>query len=186
MQTTPVRWTTADLEALPDDDLNRYEIINGELFVTKSPHFNHQISCSNIIRIIGNWSEKSGLGEVVFAPGIIFSDSDNVIPDVVWISHQRLKLLMDEAGHLTGAPELVIEVLSPGRKNVLRDKEKKLELYSQQGVDEYWICDYIEKTVEVYRRQASNLQLELTLSSQDQLTSPLLPGFNCLVSQLFS
>jgi Uma2 family endonuclease len=76
-------------------------------------------------------------------------------------------------------------VLSPGGKNILRDKEKKLKLYSQQGVDEYWICDYIEKTVEVYRRQPANLELELTLSSQDQLTSPLLPGFNCLVSQLF-
>lgn len=63
------------------------------------------------------------------APAIIFSDADNVIPDVVWASHERLKYLLDEAGHLTGAPELVVEVLSPGEKNEKRDKETKLKLY---------------------------------------------------------
>jgi Uma2 family endonuclease len=185
MQTTRLRWTIADLVAFPDNDLNRYEIIDGELFVTKSPHWNHQSSCARISRIIGDWAEKTGLGDVAIAPGIIFSDADNVIPDVVWVSNQRLELLMDTSGHLTGAPELVIEVLSPGEKNVIRDKEKKLLLYSQQGVEEYWICNYIEKTVEVYRSQLANLQLKLTLLNQDQLTSPLLPGFNCLVNQLF-
>ncbi|AUB40369.1 Endonuclease, Uma2 family [Nostoc flagelliforme CCNUN1] len=119
------------------------------------------------------------------APGIIFSDSDNVIPDVVWASHERLKNLLDEAGHLTGAPELVVEVLSPGEKNQKRDKETKLKLYSVQGVQEYWICDSIQKKVEVYRREQAALKLAATLFSQDELTSSLLPGFKCLVSKLF-
>lgn len=119
------------------------------------------------------------------APGIIFSDSDNVIPDVVWASHERLKHLLDEAGHLTGAPELVVEVLSPGEKNEKRDKETKLKLYSVQGVPEYWICDSIQKKVKVYRREQAALKLAVTLFSQYELTSPLLPGFNCLVSKLF-
>ncbi|BAY77778.1 hypothetical protein NIES25_42470 [Nostoc linckia NIES-25] len=119
------------------------------------------------------------------APGIIFSDADNVIPDVVWASHERLKLLLDEAGHLTGAPELVVEVLSPGEKNEKRDKETKLKLYSVQGVQEYWICDCIQKKVEIYRREQAVLKLVSTLFHQDELTSSLLPGFNCLVSKLF-
>ncbi len=79
---------------------NRYEIIDGELFVTKAPNWVHQTSCANIATVIKIWSDETGLGEVAIAPGIIFSDADNVIPDVVWASHERLKLLLDEAGHL--------------------------------------------------------------------------------------
>lgn len=119
------------------------------------------------------------------APGIIFSDSDNVIPDVVLASHERLKNLLDEAGHLTGAQELVVEVLSPGEKNEKRDKETKLKLYLVQEVQEYWICDSIQKKVEAYRREQAALKLAATLFSQDELTSPLLPGFNCLIGKLF-
>ena len=185
MQTTPVRWTTADLELFAGDRKNRYEIIDGELFVTRSPSWDHQSSCGNIVTVLNNWSDETGLGKAAIAPGIIFSDSDNVIPDVVWASHERLKNLLDEAGHLTGAPELVIEVLSPGEKNEKRDKETKLKLYSVQGVQEYWICDSIQKKVEVYRREQAVLKLAATLFSQDELTSPLLSGFNCLVSKLF-
>ncbi|AFY34139.1 Uma2 family endonuclease [Calothrix sp. PCC 7507] len=185
MQTTPVRWTTDDLELFAGDRRNRYEIIDGELFVTKAPHWDHQSSCTNIGTALTIWSDETGLGKVAIAPGIIFSDADNVIPDVVWATNQRLELLLDEAGHLTGAPELVVEVLSPGEKNEKRDRESKLKLYSVQGVQEYWICDRLQKKVEVYRRQQTTLKLVATLFSQDELTSPLLPGFYCLVSKLF-
>ncbi len=192
MQTTPVRWTTVDLEFFASDRRNRYEIIDGELFVTKAPNWDHQTSCVNIATVLKIWSDETGLGKAAmpaagyaYAPGIIFSDSDNVIPDVVWASHERLKHLLDAAGHLTGAPELVVEVLSPGEKNEKRDKETKLKLYSVQGVQEYWICDFIEKKVEVYRREQAALKLAITLFSQDESTSPLLPGFICLVSKLF-
>ncbi|OYD91125.1 hypothetical protein CDG76_28130 [Nostoc sp. 'Peltigera membranacea cyanobiont' 210A] len=185
MQTTPVRWTTADLELFAGDRRNRYEIIDGELFVTKSPSWDHQTSCGRIVTVLNNWSDETGLGKAAIAPGIIFSDSDNVIPDVVWASHERLKHLLDEAGHLTGAPELVVEVLSPGEKNEKRDRETKLKLYSVQGVQEYWICNSVQKKVEVYRREQAALKLAATLFNQDELTSPLLPGFNYLVSKLF-
>jgi Uma2 family endonuclease len=185
MQTTPVRWTTADLELFAGDRKNRYEIIDGELFVTRSPHWEHQSSCGNIVTVLNNWSDETGLGKAAIAPGIIFSDADNVIPDVVWASHERLERLLDEAGHLTGAPELVVEVLSPGEKNEKRDRESKLKLYSVQGVQEYWICDRIQRKVEVYRREQATLKLAYTLFSEDELTSPLLPGFHCLVSKFF-
>lgn len=99
--------------------------------------------------------------------------------------YERLEHLLDDAGHLTAAPELVVEVLSPGDKNEKRDRETKLKLYSVQGVQEYWIFAYKERKVEVYRREKAILKLAATLFSQDELTSPMLPGFNCLIGKLF-
>lgn len=131
-----VRWTIADIELLPDNG-NRYEIIDGELFVTRAPHWKHQKSCTKIISVLNQWSELTDLGETVSAPGIIFTDADNVIPDVVWVSKERLTILLDNAGHLTGAPELVIEVLSEGVENQRRGRETKLKFYASRGVQEY-------------------------------------------------
>lgn len=108
-----------------------------------------------------------------------------MIPDVVWASHARLQRLLDEARHLTAAPELVVEVLSAGQANERRDRESKLKLYSVRGVLEYWIVNFQEPGVEIYRRQNAALQLATTLYPQDELTSPILPGFNCLVSKFF-
>jgi Uma2 family endonuclease len=111
-QTTDERihWTTSDIELLPESS-NRYEIIDGELFVTRAPHWKHQKTCGNVGAELRDWSLETGLGEAVTAPGLIFTDADNVIPDVVWISKTRLAVALDEAGHLTIAPELAIEAL---------------------------------------------------------------------------
>lgn len=179
-----VRWTVADLELLPDSS-NRYEIIDGELFMTRAPRWSHQKVANNICAVLNNWSEETSLGEATTAPGIIFSEVDNVIPDVVWVSYGRLEVLLDEAEHLTGAPELVVEVLSPGEKNERRDREVKLKLYASQGVLEYWIADRRLQQVQVYRRQQSVLKLVDTVLAEDEITSPLLPGFSCRVSRLF-
>ena len=110
------RWTTADLELLPDN-CNRYEIIDGELFVTRALHWQHQRTCGRIFSALDAWSQSTGLGQAAIAPGIIFSDADNVIPDVVWANNERLAILLDDAGHLTAAPELVVEVLSSSVEN---------------------------------------------------------------------
>jgi Uma2 family endonuclease len=188
MQATPsssVRWTTTDLELFAGDRVNRYEIIDGELFVTRAPHWKHQNLCVNIGAVLKDWSDRSGLGEPAVMPGIIFSDADSVIPDVVWASKASLAYLLDEVGHLTGAPELVVEVLSPGKANEYRDKEAKLKLYSVRGVLEYWIFDWQVRKVEVYRRDRSSLKLAATLFAQDELTSPILPGFNCAIDKFF-
>ena len=188
MQTTPaspVRWTISDLKIFAGDRVNRYEIIDGELFVTRAPDWKHQEVCINIGSVLKLWSDESGLGKPAVTPGIVFSDSDNVIPDVVWASNKRLERLLDEAGHLTAAPELVVEVLSLGKKNERRDRVAKLKLYSVQGVHEYWIVDLKEQSVEVYRRDRAVLKLVATLYSQDELTSPILSGFSCLVSKFF-
>lgn len=183
--TNPIRWTTADLVIFEGDRSNRYEIIDGELFVTRAPDWKHQAVCINIGTVLKLWSDQSDLGQAAISPGIVFSESDNVIPDVVWASHERLERLLDEAGHLTAAPELVVEVLSPGKTNERRDREAKLKLYSVRGVLEYWIVNFKEQVVEVYRRENAVLNLVATLYSEDRLTSPALPEFDCLVSQFF-
>ena len=106
-------------------------------------------------------------------------------PDVIWITRGRLKESVDKAGHLHAAPELVIEVLSPGRANEFRDREAKLDLYSRRGVEEYWIVSFMQRFVEVYRREGGVLRLVNTLRDSNTLESPLLPGFSCQVSGLF-
>lgn len=179
-----VRWTIYDLEGLPQNEWTRYEIIDGELFMTRSPHRRHQQVCGKIFAKLDAWS-SSGLGEAIITPGVIFSEADSVIPDVVWVSRERLAQIEDEAGHLTSAPELVVEVLSAGKQNERRDKEAKLKLYSVQGVREYWIVDRLTKQVEVYRREKARLILVATLLSDDEISSPLLPGFCCSISCFF-
>lgn len=180
-----VRWITADLDLLAADEWKRYEIIDGELFVTSPPHFRHQSVILNICAEIGDWSDETQLGEVFPNPGVIFSDADNVIPDVVWVSVDRLERCTAAAGHLTCAPELIIEILSPGVANERPDREAKLKLYSSQGVDEYWIVSRELQQVEVYRRENAVLKLVATFKAQDQITSPVLPGFQCLVQRFF-
>ena len=119
-------------------------------------------------------------------PGLIFSDSDNVAPDVVWVSRERLAQIEDPAGHLQGAPELVVEVLSPGKANEDRDRLAKLKLYSTQGVQEYWIVDRIAQRLEVYRRENAQLVRVATLVVGDRITSPLLPSFVCEIARWFA
>jgi Uma2 family endonuclease len=179
------RWQSADLELLPDNG-NRYEIIDGELLVTRAPHWDHQNAILNLSVALVTWSRSTGLGRVSVAPGVIFTDDDNVIPDLVWISTDRLARVLDESGHLLAAPELVVEVLSAGSDNERRDREVKRKLYAIRGVQEYWIIDWRRQQIEIFRRDRQGLPLVATLFSNDVLTSPLLPDFQQLVSEVFS
>ncbi|NBD33908.1 MAG: Uma2 family endonuclease [Cyanobacteria bacterium] len=187
MVTNPIRWTVRDLDVMPDDGgWKRHEIINGELFVSRAPHIRHQSVAGKIQVRLDIWSEETGLGRAFQTPGVIFSPTDAVIPDVVWISQERLASGIDKAGHLIVTPELMVEILSPGERNEQRDKEYKLKLYSLYGVQEYWIVNWQLQTMEVYRR--SDLQLELvgTLLSKDSLQSPVLPDFLMPMEKIFS
>ncbi len=180
-----VRWTIEDLENFPNNG-NRYEIIDGELFVTRSPHIKHQDVAGLMYAALLSWSLQSKLGKPFIAPGVIFSEADAVIPDVIWISTDRQAQIIDESGHLTGAPELIVEVLSESAADKKRDRDTKLKLYSVQGVIEYWIADRWLKLIEVYRRENGILKKVMTLLEDDELTSPLLPGFRCQVGTLFA
>ena len=179
-----VRWTSSDLELFPDDD-TRYEIIDGELLVTRAPHWNHQTAIDNVCFALKSWSRLTKLGVIATTPGIIFSDSDNVIPDLVWIAQERFEGILDDQGHLTAAPDLVVEVLSAGSGQERRDRELKLKLYSVQGVREYWIVDWRRKSIQVYRRENAALVLVATLFENESITSPLLPDFVCQLAEIF-
>jgi Uma2 family endonuclease len=186
------RYTLADLErvAQPWDD-TRYEIIDGELFVSTQPSNRHQYTCNEVSRSLSNWNADTSLGWVFPAPGLIFADDDNAAPDVIWVSRARYRSVLGEEDKLHGPPELVVEVLSPGAENERRDRDVKLRLYSRRGVDEYWIVDGIGRRTEVYRRSGGSggesdaLRLAAVVGEDDTLESPLLPGFSVHVAQLF-
>jgi len=180
---TTTRWTSADLESLPDDG-TRYEIIDGELFMSTTPHLNHQDLCFRLCFEIEQWNRRETRGRVFTAPGLIFAEDNDVVPDAVWISNEQLAIALGIDGHLHSAPELVIEVLSPGSTNEKRDREIKLKLYSRRGVSEYWILSWQKRQIEIYRREEGELRLAATLFEADVLESPLLPGFSCSVAGL--
>ena len=181
-----LKWTTRDLAVIPDDDgWKRHEIIGGELYVTRAPHIFHQDAGGNLYFELQTWSRTTRLGKPFQTPGVIFGPNDAAIPDVIWISTDRLATGIDSSGHLTITPELMIEVLSAGEQNEQRDKEVKLKLYSRYGVQEYWIVNWRLKTLEVYRHSNSQLQLIATLLTSDTLTTPLLPGFEVSINQIF-
>ncbi len=183
---TILRLTVKDLELFPDPiDDTRYELIGGELHVSKQPDWEHQQTCAELTFELGAWNRASGAGRILIAPGIIFGPDEAVAPDVVWVSNERFPRVVGDDGKLHGGPELVVEVLSPGSKNESRDLDLKLDLYSRYGVAEYWVADWRDRTVRVYRRQNAQLTRVSTLTAEDTLASPLLPGFAAPVVRLF-
>jgi len=185
--TATVRLTVHDLESLPDPlDDTRYELIDGELHVSRQPDYEHQAVCQELQRQLGNWSKDTDSGQVLPALGVIFTPEAAVAPDVVWIRRERLAEALGEDRKLHAAPDLVVEVLSPGPRNEQRDRELKLALYSRYGVLEYWIVDWRARQISIYRRENAALRLVSTLHEIDTLHSPLLPGFTCNVQDIFA
>ncbi len=182
--TSTMRWTSTDLLTMPDDG-KRYEIIDGELFVSTQPSWQHQYTCALLITELEIWNRKVQSGQVNFAPGIIFAEDDDVAPDLVWISNARRTVALADDGKLHAASELVVEVLSPGRANERRDHEAKLDLYSRRGVEEYWIVDWRRRKIDLYHRSENALHLLRTLRETDDLESVLLPGFSLPLKTLF-
>jgi Uma2 family endonuclease len=177
-------FTVADLEALPEDG-NSYELIGGELFVSRAPHLFHQLSLKNILGPLFVFLEENPIGVVIPEPGVIFDEHDAVQPDIVFISAERFDEAVSPDGKLIAAPDLVIEILSPDKQNARRDRELKRKLYAAHGVKEYWIVDQLALSVEVYRLGSEGLKLAETRDAGEQVTSPLLPGFSLPVAKIF-
>jgi Uma2 family endonuclease len=176
--------TVDDLELMPDDG-NRYEVIEGELFVTRAPNYEHQLVISNLNFLLAVYLKQNPIGLVVPGPGVIFSKFSGVIPDLIFFTHQTRKKVIS-GGKLKGAPELAIEIISPGAESRRRDRVAKRNLYGKYGVQEYWIVDYKTRTVELYVLEQNVLQLAAKLNEQDTLTSHLLAGFTCSVAAIFA
>jgi Uma2 family endonuclease len=179
---TALKLTIDQLEALPDDD-NRYELIDGELIVSKAPGIPHQLSLGRLFYRLTSYLVNNPIGLLIYGPGVVFDDYNGVIPDMVFVSAERQHII-NERG-LIDAPDLMVEVVSPGERNSERDRQLKRQLYSHRGVREYWVVDPELRTIEIYRLNENVLVLDATLRGEDVLTSELLPGFNCTVSDFF-
>jgi len=186
MTTTTDRFTTADLDRLDLPEGWRAEIIDGALYVSKAPGWEHQGVIVRLLRVLGAWADERG-GAVNAGIGVIYADDDNVIPDVVWISDGRLAQGLDALGHLHElGPELVVEVVSPGSENARRDRQTKLALYSRRDALEYWIVDPQARTVHQFHRDPGEpLRLRGVVGGDEWLTSTLLSGFTVRVSELW-
>ncbi len=176
-------YTVDDWENFPDNG-NRYEIIEGELIVSTAPRFIHQLLIARLVKLLSLYVDENNLGEVLPTPGVIFSKTDGAIPDVIFISRERLKqFLLDDK--IQGAPELVVEIMSPGKQNMERDRVTKLKLYSRFAVKEYWIVNPMNKQVEVFRTTSHGLRLVEKLDETEILVTPLFPNFSLQITELF-
>ena len=177
--------TIADWDAMPAEDGYRYEIIEGELFVSCSPGLTHQVVLINLSGLIWSFLKSNPVGTAAPGPGVILSNYSGVIPDLVFFSNdQRDTIVKNDRLH--GPPALVVEILSPGSSNIRRDRVAKLQLYAKHGVAEYWIIDPKKMILEKYVNQGFSLVLEETLGDEQTLTTQALPGFSCRVSEIFS
>ena len=181
-----VRMTYDDLAALPDDGL-RHELIDGVHFVTPSPALVHQLIVGNLHRLIANHLQAHATGVVLLAPfDVVLSIHDVVEPDLIYFARDRYEQVVTEK-NAQGAPDLAIEILSPGTRR--RDKGRKRAIYEREGAGEYWIVDPESKQVTVLRRAGSapgfTAAVTLSQAGRGVLTSPLFPGLRIPLSRVF-
>ncbi|MCM3872065.1 MAG: Uma2 family endonuclease [Pyrinomonadaceae bacterium] len=177
------RLTVADLDACPDDN-NRYELIEGELFVSRAPGIPHQRVLHNLQMELGSYLRENPVGILVPGTGVIFSDYDAVIPDLVFVRSDRWTAVTSEQT-IISAPDIVVEILSAGSENRRRDLSVKRQLYAKYGVKEYWIVDSEKQSVLIFHLQKATLEEVATLSGIDEISSPLLPGFRLKAGTVF-
>src|SRR5437870_8318012 len=175
--------TVADLDACPDDS-NRYELIGGELFVSRAPGISHQRVVLNLEMSLSRYLSDNAIGILVPGAGAIFSDYDAVIPDLAFVRNERWNQVVT-GEKFTGAVDLVIEVVSSGAENRRRDLLVKRQLYGKCGIAEYWVVDPENRLVEVYRLRDDRLESVATLREDDEITTPLLPEFRLSVAAVF-
>ncbi len=179
-----IRKLTYDDYARIPDDGQRHEIIDGEHYVSPAPSTLHQRISRRLTLRLGGVIEKLGLGEILYAPhDVVFSKHDIVQPDLLFVSKQRAGIITER--NTQGTPDLIIEILSESTRRL--DETIKLDLYDRYGVPEYWTFDTSRKAARVYRRTLQGLRLMAQLSAEagDVLTTPLLPGIEIPLSELF-
>src|SRR5512143_2276820 len=171
MSVTGSQRFTYDDYVLLDDD-RRYEVIDGELFLTPAPTPYHQMVKLRIEKILLDHVERHGLGQILDAPcDVVLSTLDVLQPDIFFISPGRLATIGEK--YISDAPDLVIEVLSPGTRR--RDRTLKSKRYALFGVREMWIADPDAKTIEVFVNSGERFRRDAIYIREDVLRSPLLP-----------
>ena len=183
--TSRVKLTYEDFLLFPDDG-KRHELIDGEHYVTPSPNTKHQIVLGNLYFIIRAWLEQNPVGRVFFAPfDVVFTQFDVVEPDLLYMSHHRAESILTSK-HVAGAPEIVVEIGSPGTRK--RDETIKRRLYERAGVSEYWVVDPDLDVVRAYCSDSARFgrPTELSVDAGDVLTTPFLPGLEITLARVFT
>ncbi|KJS17669.1 MAG: restriction endonuclease [Peptococcaceae bacterium BRH_c4b] len=181
MQETPNKlYTYEDYLKINDD--NQYELIGGELILVPSPRATHQEVSTNLVYAILDFIRKNKLGKLFHAPfDVVLSETEKPQPDILFISANRLDIITEY--NIKGAPDLVIEILSPSTAS--RDKVEKSRLYYKYGVKEYWIVDPDAKVVEVFTPGEKKWILHEAYRNDEILVSPLLPGLQINLVDIF-
>ena len=176
-------WTYRDWENLPDDG-NRYEIIEGVLYVSTAPSYFHQWIIKRLVHKLGVPAEEQGLAYVDFAPiGVFMPGCEPVQPDLVVVLTERKSIIHDR--RIQGVPDLIAEVLSPG--SVDYDEGIKLAVYAKAGVSEYMVIDPSKRHLRYYRLAAPGEYAPVeTFSEGDTVTFACLPTLSISISDLFT
>jgi Uma2 family endonuclease len=181
MKTATKLFTYDDYLTLPDDG-KRYEIIEGELYMTPAPTTRHQDIFGTLYTSMRLHAEQRDLGKVLSAPiDLVLSLVDLVQPDILFIAKPRLHIIA--AKNIVAIPDLIVEIVSPS--STKRDREQKRLLYEKYKLPEYWIVDPETKSVEVYLFEDGQLNQAAILASTDQLKARQIDGFAMRVGEIF-
>jgi Uma2 family endonuclease len=170
--------TYADYAALPDDG-HRYQLLEGELVMTPSPNAHHQQVSLRLASRLLDHVEEYGLGLVFNAPLDVTLDEHNVVqPDIFFVSQARSGILQGD--RIVGAPDLCVEILSPGTERI--DRVRKLELYARFDVTHYWIIDLASRTIEEYALSGDVYRVRGIAGYDEPFRPAAFPGFEFRLS----
>ena len=176
-----IKFTVKDYMSTPDDQ--RYQLLDGELVLAPSPTTRHQTICLELSLPLSNFVKANQLGTVFIAPmDVFFSENDVAQPDILFVSNARSRIITEP--NIQGAPDLVVEILSPG--TVSYDRGYKRDLYGQHGVLEYWLVDPGVNSVEVLALGETGFATAATYSRESVLASPLLTGLSIDLGPIFA
>jgi Uma2 family endonuclease len=175
-------WTYEEYLALPDDG-NRYEIIEGELYVTPAPNTDHQHISSELHFLLKEFVRRNQLGVVYYAPyEVHLSETTRPVqPDLLFIRTENEP--KGGTPYFVGVPDLVIEILS--KSSIRTDNNSKFNAYEKAGIPEYWIVDPKAHTVRVFVLEEGIYQVWGEYSGDEVITSKVLAGLKIVNSALF-
>ncbi|MBX3025982.1 Uma2 family endonuclease [bacterium] len=166
------RFTARDLWRMPDDG-NRYEIIDGEVFVTPAPYVSHQEVLANLNDVLRHHVRRHRLGLLLFAPvGVVLEPLSGVEPDLIFVAHARRAIVQSKG--IFGPPDLAAEILSPS--TAARDRGRKKALYARTGVAHYWMVDPRAGTLVALRLQGDAYAVEAEVGPRGTFKPSLFPG----------
>lgn len=174
------RLTYADYLETSDDE--RYELTNGELVMVPAPQTGHQMISIALASRLYTFVKERDLGTVVAAPtDVVLSEATVLQPDLLYVSSGRSQIISRE--NVQGAPDLVVEILSPATAE--RDRTVRLDLYVNHGVKEYWIVDPDARTIMVLVRGEDGFDEAGVYGEGQTLRSPTLAGLTIILDEIF-